>query len=64
MKRIKKLICLFAALCLLLCLPAALGETRQAVIALEGMEETFEDIGGILHRSLEAITYDSITIVK
>lgn len=34
---------LIAALCLLLCLPASLAETRQAVIALEGMEETIEE---------------------
>ena len=33
-------------------------------LSLEGMEETFEDIGGILHQSLEAITYDSIKIVN
>lgn len=35
---------LIAALCLLLCLPAALAEeTRQGVIALEGQEETIEE---------------------
>ena len=33
-------------------------------LSLDGMEETFEDIGGILHRSLDAITYDSIKIVN
>ena len=33
-------------------------------LSLEGMEETFEDIGGTLHRSLETITYDSIKIIK
>ena len=32
-------------------------------LSLDGMEETFEDIGGILHRSLEAITYDSIKVL-
>jgi len=33
-------------------------------LSLDGMEETFEDIGGILHNSLETITYDSIKIVN
>lgn len=33
-------------------------------LSLDGMEETFDDIGGLLHRSLEAITYDSFKIVK
>ena len=32
-------------------------------LSLDGMEETFDEIGGILHRSLEAITYNSIKIV-
>lgn len=34
---------LLTALCFLLLLPAALGETRQGVIALEGQEETIEE---------------------
>ena len=34
---------LAAALCLALCLPAALGETRQGVIAREGQEEVIEE---------------------
>ena len=35
----------------------------DVVLSLDGMEETFDEIGGILHNSLEAITYDSIKIV-
>ena len=35
----------------------------DVLLSLDGMEETFEDIGDILHRSLEAITYDSFKIV-
>ncbi|MBR5400846.1 MAG: hypothetical protein IK102_03450 [Treponema sp.] len=33
-------------------------------LSLDGMEETFEDVGSILHNSLETITYDSIKIVN
>ena len=35
----------------------------DVVLSLDGMEETFDEIGDILHSSLEAITYDSIKIV-
>ena len=32
-------------------------------LSLDGMEETFEEVGDILHNSLDAITYNSIKIV-
>ena len=35
----------------------------DVLLSLDGMEETFDEIGDILHNSLEAITYDSIKIV-
>ena len=35
----------------------------DVLLSLEGMEETFDEIGEILHNSLDAITYDSIKIV-
>ena len=35
----------------------------EVLLSLDGMEETFEDIGDILRDSLDAITYDSIKIV-
>ena len=35
----------------------------DVLLSLDGMEDTFDEIGDILHNSLEAITYDSIKIV-
>lgn len=35
----------------------------DVLLSLDGMEETFDEIGDILHNSLEAITYDSIKII-
>ena len=35
----------------------------DVLLSLDGMEETFDEIGDILHNSLEAITYNSIKIV-
>ena len=35
----------------------------DVVLSLDGMEETFDEIGEILKSSLDAITYDSIKIV-
>ena len=35
----------------------------DVVLSLDGMEDTFDEIGDILHNSLEAITYNSIKIV-
>ena len=35
----------------------------DVLLSLDGMEETFDEIGDTLHNSLEAITYDSIKIV-
>ena len=35
----------------------------DVLLSLDGMEETFDEIGDILHRSLDAITYNSIKIV-
>lgn len=35
----------------------------DVLLSLDGMEETFDDIGDTLHNSLEAITYDSIKII-
>ena len=32
-------------------------------LSLDGMEETFEEVGDILKNSLDAITYESIKIV-
>ena len=44
---------LLVTLCLLLCLPCTLGETRQGVIALEGQEEPIEET---LFASLQGFT--------
>ena len=35
----------------------------DVLLSLDGMEETYDEIGVILHNSLDAITYDSIKIV-
>ena len=35
----------------------------EVLLSLDGMEETFEDIGDTLRESLDTITYDSIKIV-
>ena len=35
----------------------------DVLLSLDGMEETFDEIGETLHSSLEAITYNSIKIV-
>ena len=35
----------------------------DVVLSLDGMEETFDEVGEILKNSLEAITYNSIKIV-
>ena len=32
-------------------------------LSLDGMEETFEDIGAFLYNTLDSLTYDSIRII-